>query len=112
MQSSKDCSLSAHLQSMIGPYTQRLELSLAYDINPTLSDSQSLLINRTTSESDLNILLALAGDYMLSTEKAKTIIDEVKSAMKSWRSEARKLGLPQRDIDLFARRFDSRLCQN
>ena len=82
------------------------ELSPAYDINPTLYDNQSLLINRTTSESDLNILLASAGDYMLSTEKAKTIIDEVKSAMKSWRSEARRLGLPQRDIDMFAPRFD------
>ena len=87
------------------------ELSPAYDINPTLYDNQSLLINRTTSESDLNILLASAGDYMLSTEKAKTIIDKVKSAMKSWRNEARRLGLPQRDIDMFASRFDKWICQ-
>jgi len=86
------------------------ELSPAYDINPTLADNQSLLINRSTSESDLNILLESAGDYMLATEKAKTIIDEVKSAMKSWRNEARRLGLPQRDIDMFATRFDTRLC--
>ena len=82
------------------------ELSPAYDINPTLSANQSLLINRTTSESDLNILLASAGDYMLSTEKAKNIIDEVKSAMKSWRTEASRLGLPQRDLDMYAPRFD------
>lgn len=82
------------------------ELSPAYDINPTLADNQSLFINRTTSESDLNILLASAGDYMLSAEKAKSIIDEVKTAMKSWRTEARRLGLPQRDIDMFAPRFD------
>ena len=82
------------------------ELSPAYDINPTLSDNQSLLINCSTSESNLDILLASAGDYMLSTEKAKTIIDEVKSAMKSWRNEAQKLGLPQRDINMFAPRFD------
>jgi len=82
------------------------ELSPAYDINPTLADNQSLLINRTTSESDLSILLESAGDYMLTTEKAKTIIEEVKSAMKSWRSEARRLGLPQRDIDMFAPRFE------
>lgn len=47
---------------------------------------------------------------MLVTEKAKTIIEEVKSAMKSWRNEARRLGLPQRDIDMFATRFDTRLC--
>ena len=65
------------------------ELSPAYDINPTFSDNQSLLINSSTSESNLDILLESAGEYMLSTEKAKAIIDEVKSAMKSWRSEAR-----------------------
>ncbi|WP_289199395.1 HipA domain-containing protein, partial [Bacteroides acidifaciens] len=82
------------------------ELSPAYDINPTLADNQSLLINRSTSESDLNILLASAGDYMLSPEKAKSIITEVKTAMKSWRTEARRLGLLQRDIDMFAPRFD------
>lgn len=82
------------------------ELSPAYDINPTLGDHQSLLINRFTSESDLNILLASAGDYMLSPDKAECIVNEVKTAMKSWKSEARKLGLPQRDIDMFAPRFD------
>ena len=85
------------------------ELSPAYDINPTLSDNQSLLINSTTSESDLDILLESAGEYMLSSEKAKTIIAEVKSAMISWRNEARRLGLPQRDIDMFAPRFDKYL---
>ena len=82
------------------------ELSPAYDINPTLSDNQSLLINSSTSESNLDVLLESAGEYMLSIEKAKDIIAEVKSAMKLWRSEARKLGLPQRDIDMFAPRFD------
>ncbi len=49
-------------------------LSLAYDLNPTLSDHQSLLINRMTSVSDLDILLASADDYMLSPSKAHTII--------------------------------------
>ena len=43
---------------------------------------------------------------MLSPEKAKSIITEVKTAMKSWRTEARRLGLLQRDIDMFAPRFD------
>lgn len=81
-------------------------LSPAYDINPTLSENQSLLINSTTDESDLNILLESAGDYMLTTAKAQTIITEVKTAMKSWRNEARRLGLPLRDIDMFAPRFE------
>ncbi|MDE6330330.1 MAG: type II toxin-antitoxin system HipA family toxin [Muribaculaceae bacterium] len=82
------------------------ELSPAYDINPTLSQSQSLLINSNTNESDLDILLESADDYMLTPDNAKIIIDNVKAAMKPWRNEARKLGLPQRDIDMFAPRFE------
>lgn len=81
-------------------------LSPAYDINPTLSNSQSLLINRSTSESDLGVLLESAEDYMLSAKIAVKIIAEVKSAMKSWRGVARRIGLPDRDIDRFASRFD------
>lgn len=82
------------------------ELSPAYDINPTLADGQSLLINRSTSDSDLSILLSSAGEYMLSSQIAEDIVDEVKTAMKTWRTEARRLGLPQRDIDMFAPRFE------
>ena len=82
------------------------ELSPAYDINPTLSDNQSLLINCSTNEADLDILWESSEEYMLSAEKAKFIINEVKSAMKSWRDEARKLRLPQREIDMFAFHFD------
>lgn len=83
------------------------ELSPAYDINPTLAENQSLLINRFTNESDLNILLESADEYMLSKEKAETIITEVKAAMRTWRKDAHLLGIPQRDIDMFAPRFDS-----
>lgn len=82
------------------------ELSPAYDINPTIAETQSLLINRMTNESNLEILLASPSDYMLSADKATGIINEVKNAMKSWRSEARRLGLPQHDIEMFAPRFD------
>ncbi len=82
------------------------ELSPAYDINPTRSDFQRLLINRNTSESNIDILLKSAGDYMLSSEKARDIINNVRAAMRSWRNEARRQGLPQRDIDMFAPHFD------
>lgn len=82
------------------------ELSPAYDINPTLADNQSLLINRSTSESNLDILLSSATEYMLPAIKARNIIDDVKKTMKSWRTEACRLGVPQRDIDMFAPRFD------
>lgn len=82
------------------------ELSPAYDINPTLQENQSLLINRSTNESDLNILLESADDYMLSKDKVARIISKVKEAMKSWQTEARRIGIPIRDIDMFAPRID------
>ena len=85
------------------------ELSPAYDINPTLSDNQSLLINSSSCVADLDILLKSAGEYMLPEDKGYRIISELKSAMKSWRNEARKLGLPQRDIEMFAPRFEKAL---
>ena len=82
------------------------ELSPAYDINPTLYEEHSLLINRETNKSDLDILLKSAGEYMLSAEVAARIIAEVKTSMKTWRGEAAKLKLSRRDADMFAPRFD------
>ena len=82
------------------------ELSPAYDINPTLAEHQSLLINRTSSDSDIDVLLASADEYMIAARKAEVIISEVKTAVASWRNVARQFGLPQRDIELFAPRFD------
>ncbi|MGM9845330.1 MAG: hypothetical protein ACI30K_03775 [Muribaculaceae bacterium] len=46
-----------------------------------------------------------AGGYMLSAEKANGIITEVKTAMKSWRSEARSMGL-RLPADLLEHRAD------
>lgn len=82
------------------------ELSPVYDINPTLYEEQSLLINRETNKSDLDILLKSAGEYMLSADVAARIIAEVKTSMKTWRGEAAKLKLSRRDADMFAPRFD------
>lgn len=81
------------------------ELSPAYDLNPTLSETQSLLISHNTNESNLKILEQSADEYFLSKDKAIKIINEVKGAMQSWQSEARRIGLPQRDIIMFAPRF-------
>ena len=81
-------------------------ISPAYDINQTLQENQSLLINRSTNESDLDVSMGSAYDYMLSKDKADKIISEVKEAMKSWQTEAKRLGIPQRDIDTFAPRIN------
>lgn len=82
------------------------QLSPAYDINPTLEENQSLLINATTNIADLNLLLQSADDYMLSPRRASQIISEVQKAMKDWQKEAQRIGLPNRDIEMFAPRFE------
>lgn len=76
-------------------------LSPAYDMNPTLSDYQGILINATTNESDMNVLLASAEDYMITRDEAHKIIREVVAAVRLWRPLAQRLGIAKREIDMF-----------
>ena len=84
-------------------------LSPAYDMNPSLNDHQSLLINSKTNESDLSILLNSCEEYMLTNEVAKGIIDDVVAAVKDWQTLANKLGVAKREMSLFEGVFDSRV---
>ncbi len=84
-------------------------LSPAYDMNPTLSRHQALLINGTTNTADLSVLLGSCDEYMLSPETAKGIIDEVTDALRDWRTLANKLGVAKREISMFQKAFDSRI---
>lgn len=76
-------------------------LSSAYDLNPTLSDTQSLLINRDSNLADLSLLLASSEEYMISRAEADKIIQEVKSSVEKWQTVARRLKIVQREIDYF-----------
>ena len=87
-------------------------LSPAYDMNPTLNDHQSLLINSKTNESDLSILLNSCEEYMLTPEVATGIINEVMEAVKDWRTLVTKLGIAKREMTLFEDVFDSRCTNN
>lgn len=82
-------------------------LSPAYDMNPTLSTHQSLLISSTTSEANLGILLEASEEYMLPREVARSIIDEVRKGLEGWQSLAIRLGISQREISLFEGRWTS-----
>ena len=81
--------------------------SPAFDINPSDFLTQSLLISKDSNESSLEELLAAAGDYMLSEDTARTIVDEVCAAMKSWRQVARQCGITAAEQARFSDRFDS-----
>ena len=80
--------------------------SPAYDINPSGFRTQSLLISRDSNESSLDVLLAAAGEYMLSAETATKIVNEVRGAMKSWRTTARLCGISAAETTRFAQRFE------
>lgn len=75
--------------------------SPAYDLNPSDFNTQSLLVTRDSNESSLERLLAAAGDYMLSADHAKQIIDEVRTAMTNIRHVARQCGISDREMHRF-----------
>ncbi len=80
-------------------------LSPAYDMNPTISGYQSLLISSSTNKADLNLLLEASEEYMIGREEASGIIREVAAAVKSWRDVAVSLGISKRETDLFEQVF-------
>lgn len=84
-------------------------LSPAYDMNPTLNDHQSLLINSNTNRADLQILQNSCEEYMLTTDVAKTIIDEVVDAVGNWQALANRIGIAKREMSLFQEIFDNRI---
>lgn len=81
-------------------------LSPAYDMNPTLNEYQSLLINKSSSKADLDLLLQASEDYMIPQSDAQRIIDQVKETVRSWRAMANRLGISQREMEYFASRLD------
>lgn len=84
-------------------------LSPAYDMNPTLNEYQSLLINRYTNKSDLNELLNSCEEYMLQKHIAQQIISEVVNAVKEWRALAMRLGIVKSEQERLADVFERQI---
>lgn len=81
-------------------------LSPAYDMNPTLSEYQSLLINSHTNKADLNELLYACEEYMLPKPTALQIIGEMLGVVKDWRALAIRAGISRREQARFAATFE------
>lgn len=86
-------------------------LAPAYDMNPTTSEFQSLLIDAKSNEASLDRLLAACEEYYILPGNAKKIIDQVKLAVKDWRNVANVLHIPIHEQERFVERLDSR-CNN
>lgn len=80
-------------------------LSPAYDINPTLNTSQSLLITSVSNQAAFSQLRAAAEDYLLTRETADAILAEVQAALQDWPTLATHIGIPRREIAQFADRW-------
>lgn len=80
-------------------------LSPAYDINPTLNTSQSLLISSVSNQAAFSQLRAAAEDYLLTRETADAILAEVQAALVNWSTLAAQIGIPRREIAQFADRW-------
>ncbi|MCQ2174549.1 MAG: type II toxin-antitoxin system HipA family toxin [Bacteroidales bacterium] len=82
------------------------DLSPAFDINPTNSLTQSLMISRNSNNSDLTELLNASESYFLERGEAEEIISQVKDVVANWRETARKVGISENEQQRFASRIE------
>lgn len=81
-------------------------LSPAFDINP-VETGTGLKLNISDSDNalDLNLALEVSTYFRLNQERAFHIIQEVKNAVRNWRTIARKYGLSHLDCELKSTAF-------
>jgi len=81
-------------------------LSPAFDINP-VETGTGLKLNISDSDNalDLNLALEVSTYFRLNQERAFQIIQEVKNAVRNWRTIARKYGLSHLDCELKSTAF-------
>lgn len=85
-------------------------LSPAYDINPDESGTGlSLNISDSDNALDLDLALSVCAFFRLDIDRAKEIISEVTSAVKDWRTVAKKYGISKTQQELKSRAFASAL---
>ena len=80
-------------------------LSPAYDMNPTLNEYQSLLINESSNKADIRTLLESCESYMIKKEVAENIIRQVQAAVAGWENLAVLLQIPAREVTMFKDKF-------
>lgn len=79
-------------------------LAPAYDVNPNpYKDAHALTLDGISQEPDVEIALAQADLYQLTTNQAKAILAEVDSSVKEWRQEAARSGLGDVEIGMMQR---------
>ena len=82
-------------------------LSPAFDVNPNLAKAEhSLTFDGRSAVPGLKLVKETAGFYRCEN-RATAIVDEVHAAVRGWREDAERLGLPSLEI----RRMESVFLQ-
>ena len=81
-------------------------LAPAYNVNPNVEKrDHALAIDATDTTGDVSLALATAKLYGLKAADASRILKSVEQAVRSWRVQAKALGLPRSEIELMAAAF-------
>jgi serine/threonine-protein kinase HipA len=106
--SNTDDHLRNHGFLWTGPAGWRL--SPAYDLNPVPTDIKPRVLTTAIDLDDgtasLKLAFAVASYFELTSGEARQIVGEVGKAVASWRKEAAKRGLTEREIDRMASAFE------
>ncbi|MCB0467770.1 MAG: HipA domain-containing protein, partial [Aequorivita sp.] len=81
-------------------------LSPAYDLNPSIEkDGLSLNINMDDNALDFDLAKSVGEYFRLSEEEMNTILDEVLSTVKGWKTIAKEIGIKNTEMELMAGAF-------
>ena len=84
-----------------------ISLAPAYDINPSVGRSElTLAINEVEATCDVSIAMEASSDYGISKDEADGVVQKVKEAIGSWRTEAASLRIPKAEQELMAAAFE------
>jgi serine/threonine-protein kinase HipA len=85
---------------------QGIQLSPAYDINPSINRNElSLAIDETETACDVSVAMNAYKNYGISTARANEALQAVDAAVSGWRKEADRFRIPKAAQALMAEAF-------
>lgn len=86
---------------------QGIQLSPAYDINPSVDRNElSLAIDETETACDVSVAMNAHKSYGITAAQANEALRAVDTAVSGWRKEADKFGIPKAEQALMAEAFE------
>ena len=86
---------------------QGIQLSPAYDINPTVDRNDlSLAIDETETTCDVSVAMNACKSYGITSAEAGAALRAVEAAIKGWRTEAQRFGIPKAEQERMAAAFE------